>query len=133
MKTIIVFTLAAVLSGCAALHDPGEDTFIALRAIDTAQTYKALNDPCRCFYERGSFGLLPRRPSSAETLGYAAAETSLHVSITELLLHYNHPWLARAWEALGIADEGRAVVLNWHLISSHGDDTPSTLTFGRKP
>jgi hypothetical protein len=116
MKTFVLVLCIASLTGCTALESRGEQTWLALHAVDTAQTYRIAQSD-GCFREGNPItsAVIGEEPSTGEALAWGIGTAALHVGVTELLLRNDHPKLAKAWQFVTIGASSYAIGHNYSL------------------
>jgi hypothetical protein len=97
-------------SGCTALESRESQAWLALHAVDTAQTLRIADDP-RCFHEGNSVtrSMIGSHPSDGEVFAWSVGSAALHLGVTEWLLRTDHPRIAKAWQYLRIGITAAAV------------------------
>lgn len=116
LNGVAIAALAIGLSGCTALETRETQAWLALHAVDTAQTLRIAGDP-RCYLESDSLtrGLIGAHPSTGEVLAWSVGSAAVHVGVTELLLRNDHPKLAKAWQYVRIGVTADAVANNYTI------------------
>ena len=110
------YLLLLLLTGCVFTPEQraAESGFIALRAVDTAQTLWIVRHPSICQTDPynlsqtdcvhhqegacplGSACLIGAHPSTDDVLAEAAGEIGAHLALSYLFA--GHPWLERIWQ-----------------------------------
>lgn len=103
-------------SGCTALETRESRAWLALHAIDTAQTYHAAQEPS-CYKETDSLtrSLIGEHPSGGEVIAWSVGMAGVHLGVTELLLRNGHPKLARLWQYVRIGTTASAIAGNYSV------------------
>jgi hypothetical protein len=122
---VLVAVAAGLMSGCTALRDPGEQAWLALHAVDTAQTFRIAGDPA-CYRESGQAWLIGDHPSEGAVAAWSVGAAGLHLAVTDYLLRTERPKWARAWQAVTIGMTGAAIVENYSIgIRVGGPNKPA--------
>jgi hypothetical protein len=105
-----------LLCGCTemqSLRQPETQAWLALHAVDTAQTYRIAESP-NCYAEGDGItrSLIGPHPSKGEVLAWSVASAGVHIGVTELLLRNDHPKLAKAWSYVRIGITADAISQN---------------------
>ena len=114
-RFLLVLPVAALATGCTALRSPHEQAWLALHAVDTAQTVDIAHDPCYIEAHPVTRALIGERPSDAQVAAWAIGTAALHVGVTQWLLDHYHPKLARAWSYVTIGEKAWAIGHNISL------------------
>jgi hypothetical protein len=125
-----IAALAIGLSGCTALEQRETQAWLALHAVDTAQTYRIAQD-ARCFNEADGITreLIGAHPSTGQVLAWSVGSAAVHVGVTELLLRNDHPKLAKAWQYVRIGVTASAIENNHSIgirIGSPNEPPPGS-------
>jgi hypothetical protein len=117
-----VFPVMVLCSGCTALETHEEQTWLALHAVDAAQTYSIAGD--RCYYEANPLtrSIIGREPSHAAVVGWAIGIAAVHVGVSDYLLRTDHPKLAKAWQYITIGTSAYSVGNNFSIGIRIGRD-----------
>lgn len=113
MKRILTVAALVLLSGCAAMREPGEIAYQTAHAYDVIATNKTVGDPC--FAEGGQITehIIGRHPSHAGVAAWGAGFAVGHALVTEALLDHGHPTIAKVWEWVSFADTAVDVGRSW--------------------
>ena len=95
-RCLVPVWIACLLSGCAALREPGEMGWQAMHVIDTMQTLQIAKDPR--YKEVESAWLIGEYPDQKTVLAWSAGLSLAHAGVTQILLDTDHPRLAKAWQ-----------------------------------
>lgn len=122
-----------VLSGCVSFERMSTETRIeemswqAIHAVDAAQTYAIVGDPCYIEANKITAAFVGDRPESGRVIVWAIGTSWLHAAVTTWLTDIEaDPWLMRTWQAVSFIDVGRAVKNNHDLgIRIGGNNQPS--------
>lgn len=108
----LLILAAVLLAGCESV-DRQEATWLALHAVDVAQTLNAADDPC---YQEDAWltrRLIGDQPSDGQVLAWGAGTAIAHYMIGKALESSGAPsWLQRTWDLTTIANTGYTVVNN---------------------
>lgn len=106
--------LAALASGCTAIRDPGEQAWLALHAVDTAQTFRIADAP-ECFREDRAAWLIGEHPSKGAVAAWSIGSAGLHLAVTEFLLDRDWKIATRVWQAVTLIEKGSAIHQNYSI------------------
>jgi hypothetical protein len=96
LRAMAFSLLTWAMSGCAALREPNEVAWQAMHVVDTLQTLQIASD--RRYREAESAWLLGERPKDETVLVWSVGTALAHAGITQLLLDYDYPKLAKVWQ-----------------------------------
>lgn len=115
-RFLLVFPVAVLATGCTALESRGEQAWLALHAIDAAQTYRIAEHP-DCYREADPITkrIIGESPSRTQAATWAIGAAAFHVGVTELLLRNEHPKLAAAWQFITIGETASSVGNNFSI------------------
>jgi hypothetical protein len=127
-RLFTIFPVAALATGCAALQTPEERTWLALHAIDSAQTYRIAQDAGRCYHEANPITqeLIGEFPSRKSVVAWSLGSAAVHAGVTEFFLRTERPGLAKTWQYLTIGAAGGSALHNFHIgirIGAHNKPT----------
>jgi hypothetical protein len=113
MKKWLLLSSALTLCGCTALETKETQAWLALHAIDTAQTFRISQEP-QCFAERDrvTSSLIGEHPSATEVLAWSVGMAGVHLGVTEWLLRNEHHKMVKAWQYIRIGTTVSAVARN---------------------
>jgi hypothetical protein len=96
VRVTVFAVLAWVSSGCAALREPNEVAWQAMHVVDTLQTLQISRDSR--YREAESAWLMGERPDETTVLAWSVGTALAHAGVTQLLLEYDYPKLAKVWQ-----------------------------------
>jgi hypothetical protein len=104
---------AALCSGCTALETRESQAWLALHAIDTAQSIHAAQEP-NCYKEKNTItrALIGEHPADGEIIAWSIGVAAVHLAVTDLLLRNDHPKIAKVWQYVRIASTTSAIINN---------------------
>ena len=111
-----VFPALLFGTGCTALEQRETQAWLALHAVDTAQTFRIAGDPA-CYSEGGEVTrrLIGRHPSDAEVAAWSLGTAALHLAATDWLLRNDHPRAATVLQYVHIGISASAVANNYSI------------------
>lgn len=116
-RFLFVFPVAILSTGCSALQTTEERTWLALHAIDSAQTYRIAQDEGRCYHEANAVTsqLIGETPSRSGVVAWSLGSAAAHAGITELLLRADRPRLAKAWQYVTLGATSATIGRNYGI------------------
>lgn len=116
-RFLLIFPVAVLATGCTALRTPEERAWLALHALDSAQTYRIAQDDARCYHESNPItsDLIGEFPSRTSVVAWSIGSAAVHAGVSELLLRNERPGLAKAWQYVTMGFTGNTVLRNYQI------------------
>lgn len=114
MRPFVILTVA-MLGGCTALKTPEEQAWLALHAVDMAQTYDLGPDPCYEEKYPPTKAMIGSNPSHAEVIGWGLVSAAAHVAVSDYLLRTERTKLAKVWQYITFGEKAFHVGRNHYL------------------